>query len=264
MLCGMVIEDAAGTATICTAAACDGHERDIPYDEEDEQIQKERRKALSMRCSLVAGFMFIIAMTHFAAALYLSTVHQSGGEAAFRYLADLRVKGFQGEEFEHLDQRRKSGLPINIHLLAPCYSFPSAAFLGPDCAGTRCGFGASLNYSIHSLSCSPPHKSNDTMLFDKSPAEFFNHLSTSDRWGIPDILLTFDGYYTTDLKHALEERGLDLHRHWSHAEFKYDYDDPLPKLSVLLFVRGANRHAAKHDEGVVVALWSFFSSLTGK
>jgi len=54
-----------------------------------------------------------------------------------------------------------------------------------------------------------------------------------------DYILTFNSYYE-DLRPILSERGFQQVADMTHADFRYDYDDPLFHQAVVILYRKKN------------------------
>ena len=177
--------------------------------------------------------LFLITAIHVVAAVYLSTRHQAGAEAAMAHLADHTLPSLVQlrNASRGPDAPDSSSSAITVVQLAPCFSFPPAMFLHP--ASPR------LNSRLRLLAptCSPASLSDadpGQALFLQSPAAYLRHLSVLH--GTPDAVVTFDSYAGPEVRLVLSSMGLHLEQEFAHSDMRYDYDDPQHSSRALLFV----------------------------
>lgn len=162
--------------------------------------------------------LLCIAMAvHLLAAVYLLRWHQAGGEQVMRLLNQRPPS--------HSHRHRHS----HVLLAAPCYSLPAYGHLRSDWAVT-----------LHMPVCVDPwdlqiqQQQQPMQSFDEDPLRFVISALQAVPAHEEVFLLTYDSYHA-DLSAALAERGFLLLANVSHAQVRYDYDDPRPKARALLY-----------------------------
>ena len=178
------------------------------------------RARFPLPAALLCG---LVAVAHVFSASYLLSRHQAGPEAAMRYLASFVQQQQQYQQQDQQDHR----VVYNIHILAPCFSFPGRSFL-------HVGGGAGV--TLHALECSPFVRSEDAALLRSSPAALMQRTHGEARWGKADLVLTFDAIAARPgMAEELQQRGLVLAQSFPHAVLRYDFDNPEVYQSVFLY-----------------------------
>ena len=198
--------------------------------------------------TILLGF---IGMMHLTAAIYLSSAHQAGPEAAMKFIVGTITRG--KSPFTIVEAQ------VVVHLLAPCHAFPGSSFVHIR--------GQSV--SLNSPDCSPSSGGEtESAWFERDPVGFyiekitFDSITNSTEWTKAQYVVTFDAYvhpmkdmllnpqtfddckshentcHSPDTKPSNTQSTHGIYRlavTFHHADFQYDYDDPSPKKTVYVF-----------------------------
>jgi len=164
--------------------------------------------------SKASRIIIFVATIHCIIAIYLCTRHQAGPELAMHWISDYAAQVGKTK-------------PIEVHLLAPCYTFPGKTFVHTS---NEYRTHKDRKVILQQPSCLPMQSSmedEESTLFRLNPTHFWTQKleesSQQGGWAKPDLIATLDGW-SEKLMPTIREYGYIKVWEAHHADLPYDKD----------------------------------------